>query len=709
MADLAPGNDPLAAAEAAAAAAAAAGVGGGAGGVPPVGGGPPPPLVLPLASPSPISMAIWDKVAEAERAEFSNSEMRNYQLVVNGNNASPGALVLMVSTGAFEPKCFLTARMNSARAIPQIELIHSVGNYVVALGQADDLHGHSFAFVGDQVGDQLPSTYLEPETGGILSAFTMSNVGVPTEAVINAHYAQVNPSVFLPSDTAGVATDLMEVCMIPLMWAPYFIGGGTPKQTLDKIELLLATVPGGQRQAYESIHQWGRYACVAAGQLGAELNQSSISTEWRDFPRGIAYNAWAEGRFRAVYRMAARHPAAAAAPIIDQSQRMAEAIVIGMKGASAAEKEKKEKYAPYERSKILAACGLHEDEWTSVPAIYDKITLDGRTRTAVRNALEQEYRETSLRGEFPASVFLSTQLVKDVKDVNFGWQGVLAFDGCHRGISPFAVPHHSMEAAQRLRAVEEEADSVTTTTIADVRAARSKPPPCPTGYYDLLQMLSMYIKLLMMLFGSMCDHMIHATSIFYLLRDQMATFEHIDGKQVASILWIIFRDARAYFSAGHDVMGEPPVSHLDWAIGALRGGMVPQVIGIPRQLLEGNSATTGGQPSPRQGTASGGTRNQQGPQGPNTNVHTKIEAATAEARRRDPDLNYKKVMETAPQPKPRITNVQLQRGGCFDYLFFGKCSNARCTFKHDGEVDEAKIDGVIAKMRPGLEKFVELH
>jgi hypothetical protein len=221
MAGLAPGNDPPAAAEAAAAAAAAAGVGGGAGGAPPVGGGPPPPPVSPLALPSPISLAIWDKVAEAERAEFSDSEMRDCQLVINGNDASPGALVLMVSTGAFEPECFLTARMNSARAIPPIELVHSVGDYVVALRQADDLHGHSFAFVEDQVGDQLPSTHLEPETGGMLLAFAMSNVEVPTEAVINAHCAQVNPSVFLPSDAAGAATDLMEVCVMPLMWAPH--------------------------------------------------------------------------------------------------------------------------------------------------------------------------------------------------------------------------------------------------------------------------------------------------------------------------------------------------------------------------------------------------------------------------------------------------------------------------------------------------------
>jgi hypothetical protein len=326
------------------------------GGVHP-GGTPSPPLaVLPLASPSQISLVIWAKKPEAERAAFSTTEMRNYRLVQNGTNPNPGALVLMVATGAAEPKCFLMARTNSATAIPKIELIHSMGNYVVALGQADDLHGHTFAFVRDQVGDQLPSTFLEPAQGGPLAAFSTVRVDVLPQAVITAHYAQADPPI-LPSTTAGVATDMLEVCMIPLMWAPYFITGGTPKDTLDKIELLVVSVPLADREVYEFIRDWGWYACVAAGPLGAEVNQSSISADWRDFPRGTQYNDWAQERFRLIYRMADRQPAAASAPTGDHNLRMAEAIVIGMKSATAAEKDKKEKFATHEKLKILAACG----------------------------------------------------------------------------------------------------------------------------------------------------------------------------------------------------------------------------------------------------------------------------------------------------------------------------------------------------------------
>ena len=65
--------------------------------------------------------------------------------------------------------------------------------------------------------------------------------------MIDAHYAQAQAPVVLPSNTGGEDIELMDVCMIPLMWTPYFIGGGTPKVALDKIELMVALVSPGDR------------------------------------------------------------------------------------------------------------------------------------------------------------------------------------------------------------------------------------------------------------------------------------------------------------------------------------------------------------------------------------------------------------------------------------------------------------------------------
>jgi hypothetical protein len=131
------------------------------------------------------------------------------------------------------------------------------------------------AFVGDQVGEQPQQTFPEPAHGGALVALSTVNIDDPSQAVIDAHHAQAHAPVFLPSATAGVATNVMEACMIPLMWAPCFVMGGTPKDTLDKIDLLVASV----LMVCKFMQEWGRCVCAAAAPIGAEVNQSSISAD----------------------------------------------------------------------------------------------------------------------------------------------------------------------------------------------------------------------------------------------------------------------------------------------------------------------------------------------------------------------------------------------------------------------------------------------
>ena len=92
--------------------------------------------------------------------------------------------------------------------------------------------------------------------------------------MIDAHYVQANPPMFLPSTTVEEDIELINVCMIPVMWPPYFIGDGTPKATLDKIKLMVALAARG---LYKFISQWGRYT---SGPFGAEINNSSVSTAW---------------------------------------------------------------------------------------------------------------------------------------------------------------------------------------------------------------------------------------------------------------------------------------------------------------------------------------------------------------------------------------------------------------------------------------------
>ena len=49
-------------------------------------------------------------------------------------------------------------------------------------------------------------------------------------------------------------------------------------------------------------------------------------------------------------------------------------------------------------------------------------------------------------------------------------------------------------------------------------------------------------------------------------------------------------------------------------------------------------------------------------------------------------------------PKPQITLMQLTPAGCFDYTYSLEKLSPQCSFMHDGEVDESKIDGAIEKL-----------
>ena len=93
----------------------------------------------------------------------------------------------------------------------------------------------------------------------------------------------------------------------------------------------------------------------------------------------------------------------------------------------------------------------------------------------------------------------------------------------------------------------------------------------------------------MMMFGTACEHMASVTIVYFLLQECMATFQVITKDQVAHLLWAIFVDARAYFNTPYDIMGNPPVSSLDWLIGAMKGGPLPSALGTPITSLFGST------------------------------------------------------------------------------------------------------------------------
>jgi hypothetical protein len=78
------------------------------------------------------------------------------------------------------------------------------------------------------------------------------------------------------------------------------------------------------------------------------------------------------------------------------------------------------------------------------------------------------------------SIFVSRDMAKDIKDLNFGYGGDKDYESCHRGISPFAVIPVSAATAFAKRQAQQRYNQVSHITSADAMAMETSPSSCPT-------------------------------------------------------------------------------------------------------------------------------------------------------------------------------------------------------------------------------------
>jgi hypothetical protein len=92
--------------------------------------------------------------------------------------------------------------------------------------------------------------------------------------------------------------------------------------------------------------------------------------------------------------------------------------------------------------------------------------------------------------------------------------------------------------------------------------ADTNPDPISTGYHGSVNLLRRYTVFLQHLVGPRSAHYTEVRRISAELNNHQHLFESLDARQIASLLWQIFMDARRFFSASTDVRGNLPQSLL---------------------------------------------------------------------------------------------------------------------------------------------------
>jgi hypothetical protein len=148
----------------------------------------------------------------------------------------------------------------------------------------------------------------------------------------------------------------------------------------------------------------------------------------------------------------------------------------------------------------------------------------------------------------PGLVYISPELVSDIKDCKYGLGWDTSYRNCHRGISPFAVPHMSMRHQQERSAYQDRLTQASSTTLGDIEKGESSPSPAPRDYHGLLQLLSNYIRLLKVIVGNRSAHTREVVAIRRTLRSKVDLYIDVGPREIIYLLWAIFLDACEFFS-----------------------------------------------------------------------------------------------------------------------------------------------------------------
>ena len=120
----------------------------------------------------------------------------------------------------------------------------------------------------------------------------------------------------------------------------------------------------------------------------------------------------------------------------------------------------------------------------------------------------------------PIRVYVSQELVRDMKDLKFGLGNKNTHNTCHRGISPFAVLQVSMDHQTKQRTTQERVNRATYLSTDDVRALEAEPGCCPASYHGMMNSLKRSIRLLTVLFRAGCLHCIQVQGVCQVLAER---------------------------------------------------------------------------------------------------------------------------------------------------------------------------------------------
>jgi hypothetical protein len=106
----------------------------------------------------------------------------------------------------------------------------------------------------------------------------------------------------------------------------------------------------------------------------------------------------------------------------------------------------------------------------------------------------------------------------------------------------------SMRHQQERAAYQDRLQRASTTALGDIEKGESSPSPVSQDYHGTFQLLSNYIRLLMVIVGPRSANTREVVAIRRKLRTKVDLFINVGPREITYLLWAIFLDARNFFA-----------------------------------------------------------------------------------------------------------------------------------------------------------------
>jgi hypothetical protein len=599
---------------------------------------------------------------------------------------------------------YLTAT-NRWNNVVRVTVVHSIARYSAGFGGSNALHGQVLALLGETVGSQLPMLVklVDDPTEDLAHGFAMEEVCVPSDAIVDAYFAGPTALDLMPGTTValgGVPMNLSNLCPIPIAWAPYFMDFKTPHEALQMGRTLLGTLTSvADRNRATPLLDWLRTTCVRMGPIMEDRVRSLLDQGFEQTSPDARVITWMQGKLSPYLKAGITAVPTGGLPGVPPP------LPTGTITTQSGERE----FSQLETMKIQAACGLTDAQWdTDLPEVYTRMLEEGRTTARVKALLEDVFRPDDLFSLTHVHLGVTTDMAKDIKELNFGYSNDWSYDTCHRGLSPFAVIGVSMATASKRRRQADRFTRTTNLTLNEVTQAETSPDPLPTEYHGLVNLLRRYVELLRHLVGERSGHFVEVMRITAELNARQFIFEALEPNQVASLLWQIFMDARRFFSTGIDTRGNLPQSLLRTTYNEVAIGIVQTHLNVPYAQIIGHGPAEDqpNYPEPR-GTSGSGHQESR----TFRHVPAAIKSILRGARSKYPTVTVAELM-AAHDPPLQYTQVRLgPSGSCLDYLCFGNCKNSRCSYKHTetASIQASRAEAVAPKLGAAYSAYDAAH